>query len=387
MSDCKWCKYSVILVIINFLFLMTGISSSGILRFTSTVSFLFNIFVWFLLLVHGKIKRSTVGNVIWIWTLFVVFQTLMIPNNTVGRLMTLLESFYWVSFYFICMHWFSMIRWTDSKRDIWVLRVFFLFAAVTLYVMLTRGDKYNDNGVLIAKNVIFFPVFLTPWLTLIRNPKKKWIALGVLVLLAFFSLKRSALIIVLVGVALAFIDRGYVKGVKRASSNVFAIVLLLSIIGFLHFSPYSPLSDMQSRFENIDSDEGNGRMDIYGLVLFKFDQLSLENKVFGAGYKKVQYDLTGGNLDSSLSAHNDFVEVLYDYGYVGESLYILLFFTILFRAIKYKREGKWYAIPAFVGFFLFLIICLFSNLIIYPTYFLFLSAFWAFCENQYRLKQ
>lgn len=382
----RLCKYSLIIVIINFALLMAGLTESGILRFISTVSYLLNLSIAIVLLFSGAVRKDGLSRLVVVWGIYVLINTLFAPNNNLGRVITILESLYWVSTYLIAQYYFSFNQSIEQK-DKHILIVFYIIVALALYNMLSGTSKYNEDGVLIAKNVIFFPLLLAPWVASVQSIKSRWIAMAILILLTFFSLKRSALLIILVCFALVFFDKRDRKAKSNVSSRIIVFVLLAGIVGYLGFSPSSPLADMQTRFQDINEDEGNGRLDIYAMVTASFEKLPTENKILGAGYKQVQNSLTGGALDASLSAHNDFLEVLYDYGIVGEILFVLLLLTLLVRTIKFVRKRLWYGIPLMMTFMTTLIMCLFSNLIIYPTYFLFLVSFWAFCENQYRLKQ
>lgn len=382
----RLCKYSVILVIINFVFLMTGIATYGILRFVSTISYLFNLFLLILLLVNGKVNKNGLASVILFWAMYVLLHILFVPNHSIGRPMILLESFYWISFFFIVQYWFTAFNYSDVIWDKWILRLFYIIVGATLCSFLIGGGKYNDEGVLVARNVIFYPVLLAPWLASVNNSRKKWLAIGILLLLTFFSLKRSALIIVLITTVLVFFDKGKNNKKGRSSSEIVPFVFIIGVVGCLSIIPNSPLLDVQSRFENIEEDDGNGRLIIYASVLDKYSSFSPLKKAIGAGYKSVQYDMSGGDTDIALSAHNDYIEVLYDYGYIGELIYMYLLLFLLFRSIKYIREKKFYGVPSMIAVLSFIVMCMVSNLIIYPTYFLFLVSFWAFCENQYRLK-
>lgn len=383
----RLCKYSVILVIINFVFLMTGIATYGILRFISTISYLFNFILLIILLINGKVNINGLASVILFWAMYVLFHVLFVPNLSIGRSKTLLESFYWISFFFIIQNWLSSLNYSDVIWDKWILRIFYIIAGATLCSFLAGGEKNNDEGVLIARNVIFFPVLLAPWLASVKNSRKKWLAIGILLLLTFFSLKRSALIIVLITMVLVFFDKGGNDKKGRSSSDIVTILFIIGVVGCLSFVPNSPLADFQSRFENIEEDNGNGRLIIYASVLDRYSTFSPLKKAIGAGYKSVQHDMSGGDMDVALSAHNDYIEVLYDYGYIGELIYVYILLFLFFRSIKYIREKKFYGVPSMIAVMSFFVMCMVSNLIIYPTYFLFLVSFWAFCNYQSYLKQ
>jgi O-antigen ligase len=91
----------------------------------------------------------------------------------------------------------------------------------------------------------------------------------------------------------------------------------------------------------------------------------------GLGYNAVA-------LSSSAfsSAHNDFLEIIYDYGFIGLILYILFIIKIVKYNIILYKDSSIYAEGFSVSIILFLVISMFSHLILYQTYFFYLLIYW-----------
>ena len=132
------------------------------------------------------------------------------------------------------------------------------------------------------------------------------------------------------------------------------------------------------RLGTIRDDEGSGRGEIYMYTWNMIQSSDFVSLLFGHGYNAVSRDSI-----FELSAHTDLLEVLYDYGIVGFVLYILL----VVRLVVFSNKIKLY-LPQYFGAYvssiaLFIVISLFSHLIIFPTYFLFLCAFWGLLIGEY----
>lgn len=84
------------------------------------------------------------------------------------------------------------------------------------------------------------------------------------------------------------------------------------------------------------------------------------------------------------SAHNDILEVLYDFGLLGLLLYLIIIINLCKKAL-YGIQKKIKNYDAFAAsLVLFLVISMFSNLIIVPTYFFLLCQFWGIMINEMR---
>ena len=93
--------------------------------------------------------------------------------------------------------------------------------------------------------------------------------------------------------------------------------------------------------------------------------------LFGHGFNAVY-----GDSILQLSAHNDILETIYDYGFLGLMLYFG-FYKRLFTGLKEVRNQKPdFAAPLAVSIVITVPMTLFAHLIIYPTHFLAVCLFW-----------
>ena len=82
-----------------------------------------------------------------------------------------------------------------------------------------------------------------------------------------------------------------------------------------------------------------------------------------------------------LSAHNDFLEVLYDYGLIIFILYLALWYYVIKRLVYHIRINSIYSLPYFCSFAIFLLLSMVSHLILYASYFNYLVMFWGCMEG------
>lgn len=146
---------------------------------------------------------------------------------------------------------------------------------------------------------------------------------------------------------------------KRSIINfvpfVIAIALVLSVFAYVD----SRLGGrIYSRFteESKTTDISSGRVDIYQQTIDLVQSTNFGQLIYGHGFDAVR-------RDSGSAAHNDFLEVIYDFGVIGFAFYVLMIVR-LFMAIKRLRE-KESRLYAPLSFFMtaFLVLSLLSTLI------------------------
>lgn len=377
----KACYLSLFVIIFNFIITITAISgeTGNILRFIPFVSYVINFSLSVFLIVSGKIKKDRLTTPITLLFIINIISSIIFPSGDLGILMSLLMSTYWITTYII----FSYIinkKYDKKKIDKVILAVFYTLAFFFLFGLNSHDNSIAD--VLIGNNNIYYPLLMLPWVATLTSQKKKWVTIIILAILTVLSLKRTAIIIIVGAILVLLIMSNKSKEFKSKSVYYIAIPLSIIVIALIYM-PNSPLADVMTRFESIEDDKGNGRLDIYADVIMIFNDQTTSHKIFGSGYRHVQETLVNqSNYATQISAHNDFLEILYDYGYFGLIIYLFLHIRIIKRAMYlYKKKSK-LASPYISSYLIFLIMATFSHLIIYPTYFLLLVTFWAYSEKQ-----
>ena len=263
--------------------------------------------------------------------------------------------------------------------------VVFIIAGI-LYFMMQRGLNsaeylYENNleNIFFSANTIFYPLMLLPWILFIQNKKIISVVLIAMMILAILSSKRSALIIAGI-VFVSYIYRVLFRNKKQSGLTKLAVVvLLISATVFISRNYFSENNDyMISRLEKIQEDRGSNRLDIYDQTVSNISEFGLFEWIAGRGHNMVRTD----NVNSSVngSAHNDFLEVLYDYGLICFFMYIYLHFILINRIIFLNKTKSPYYYSYLVSYIIFFIMSMVSHLILYPSYFTFLTAFWGSLE-------
>lgn len=381
----KQCKYAIILTLFSFciiIYFMGNESQMGILRFIPLLSYLFNATISLMIFTLKGIKKDKFTFLLFAFSIIMILGAILKPNKELSILMNLLMPIYWITSYFIVSHITKHINSIKKINDR-IFIVFLVFSTLVCYALITSNIKTSLEDVLVGSNIIFFVLLLLPWIAILET-KRKWIGVITITILTILSIKRSAIIIIMGALLILLFDRNH--GQKGKSTRI--LLGTIAVIGIILIGiPDTPLDNVLTRFEALEEDGGNGRLDIYNDVINAFSKQSTLNQFFGSGYRAVQNELFKNyNYNIYISAHNDFLEVLFDYGYIGFLFYILLHIKIIKRIIMLYRSKNAYFSAYLISYFEFLIMSSVSHLIIYPSYFLFLVAFWAYSENRFKTR-
>ena len=259
-----------------------------------------------------------------------------------------------------------------------VLMYMLLFIPLTLMFIVSNilrsGLSLAPDKV--ANNNIFYLLTLLPWLMLLRNRALRLFFIMFIMTMCVYSLKRSAIFISAFCSAY-YVYHDYLKNGKRVRSLVLG--MLAVVVAILLFSYANKVSSGTAfqRIQSMEEDKGSGRliryMDVWELIK---REKSADKILLGHGYRTVE-----DQLGAHKSAHNDFLEVIYDYGVIGVILFTLMHIALI-RRVRYLSRIKSPVYPGyFISYVIFLIMSLVSHLVIYPTYFIFLTSYWGAVEG------
>ena len=179
----------------------------------------------------------------------------------------------------------------------------------------------------------YWILFLLP--VLLYTPYK-WLRYAGLVLVGavlFASFKRGGILAFGCGLFAYLFVKEILIGRKISKLMYFVIALFALATIFLVVD--NALDNLFSeRFLNIKNDGGSNRDQVWATTWQMIQQSDFENLLFGNGYNSV---LTNSPL--GLSAHNDFLECIYDYGIFGSLFYFMLHISLIrqiFRNIRLR---------------------------------------------------
>lgn len=193
----------------------------------------------------------------------------------------------------------------------------------------------NEN---IVSNMAYFFVALIPYVFLWG--KKRFMSILSLIVLLFFVIqgsKRGAIIIAALQV-LIFIYYNFMvfKSDNRIKDIVVAIIGILLIFSF-SYNLYLSNEFLIERLSGIGSDGGSGR-DVMFLNLWSnwYESNSLINYIFGFGFAStLLYSGVG------LFAHNDWFELLTNFGLLGIIIYLWVISSAFYFIIDNKNKKQY----------------------------------------------
>jgi len=249
-----------------------------------------------------------------------------------------------------------------------------LFLSVSFFCLLLvnyfAGVQIKDTYAYIES---YFLITILPLAYLLENRKISNSILFLAVVASVLSGKRTGAIACMIVLVIYVISNH-----KSIQARILAFLKLLALVACGYFVLSTLLGTrfdlLVDRMMALSDDGGSGRDQVFALVLNDFYKSGFFQTVFGHGYNSVI------NSPSSLgySAHNEFLETLYDYGLIGILLYISIFIVLWrnYRKLKDKKIKTAYMMSILI----FFINSMFSHQILYTTNIIMLCAFWGYCD-------
>lgn len=278
--------------------------------------------------------------------------------------------------YFLCLFWPLLFESTylflreDERRVSHLIWFFVVVAAFGLFFFVQSMFAY---GFSIQSNMIYFFELALPFLLLKDNKAWRNVVLILGTVAALASMKRSMMLaIALFWLVLA------VKSLLRSGRNRGLVVVYgLLIVGVVYFSfgYVNQLSGglMTERFEMEDA--SNGRESLTEETRYLLDLSTTLELWFGHGHDAVRQ-----HSSYEMSAHNEWLEILYDYGIIVLVIYFFFWVYLIKRWLFHYRTNSNYLIAYTLSICVFAVMSMVSELILYVSYFLYLVMFWAAVE-------
>ena len=209
-----------------------------------------------------------------------------------------------------------------------------------------------------------------------KNKVMRILSIIMVAIVVMLSLKRGGFLALIVGILVYF----YISqiSIKKKKFKIFGIfIALLGIIALAYFIIYineNVLSGMLfNRMEEAADNGGSGRLDIYKYFIEVIRDSSIPHLIFGRGFLGSTH--TG---KTTLTCHNDLLEMIVDYGIIGLILYISFFISLIKlckKMIKHKHE---YAPAMGTSIVIFFISSMVAHIWIYFWFLTEFTLFWGF---------
>ena len=96
-----------------------------------------------------------------------------------------------------------------------------------------------------------------------------------------------------------------------------------------------------SPLERFEDKSGSGRNQIYSFILDGIKESTIASLLLGHGfYATADFTQKSLGYNVAIVAHNDWLEVTYDFGLLGLILYLSIFFSLLKATIKSNKQNS-----------------------------------------------
>lgn len=325
----------------------------------------------------SKVLSSGICRLVILFLVICLISTFLYGNPDIQLEKQIVFIAYWEASFLL----FYLLSYNDTDT-VGESKNFFLILAVPVSIIILmsnvlRGSMAYDVSRM-GNNMIFYLLTLLPWFMLSGNRLLRLVCVLFVLMMSVITLKRSAMAVSVICASI-FIYTEFVKGNdSKLKSAMLCIIMLVAVVGLFFYSNSASEGAAVERVEDLEEDEGSGRIERYKDVLRLIrDEENRGKLIFGHGYRTVET-----SLGESSSAHNDFLEVLYDFGLLGLIAYSLIHISLIKRILFLKRNNISYTGGYLMSYVVFLIMSMVSHLIIYPTYFVFLASYWGTIEGE-----
>lgn len=314
---------------------------------------------------------------VFIFLVRVIIDPITDSGNINSKIVSALQALLLPAF---LLFFYSISQKFDVKKIFSYFSFLLLIAlSCTYFYIFFFRNEFAYLNVFASLNSSYYLLLLLPCALIDSSkPVYKLIAIILVSLIVFSSMKRGGIIALILGLILYYVVKKFCirRNSVRTGRLLFSVISIVLIVAIMIFAliQFDAIAGgfMSSRFESIADDEGSGRLGLYREVIDKIQDFDLLPFLFGHGKLAVAKVTSYG-----LSAHNDFLEILYDYGFLLFICYVVFHFCLIFKISKLIRLKSVYApvmVMSYVNFFIFSMV---SHVFLF-SYFLFSLMLWGF---------
>ncbi len=321
----------------------------------------------------GKLRLTSLGHLLMLFAVYITLQTVCTAEvkNNIYYINLSLAAVIWIIIYF---SWFGVFNGVRD-RDL-ALRKFTIICFIYCSALFLINYVVSTSIGLIGYHYIEVNFLLTlfPFITLLKNKRFMIILTISTAILILISAKRASSVAFVITLFFYMLFYGKSPVSKVRSVFIFSAISILSLLLIDAIFPDN-FDYMLHRFTEIESDGGSGRDESYTSLAIGFFEQNPVKILFGGGFNYVKI----AELNNGYSAHNDFLEVAYDYGLIGLFMYLGIYFNLInISRNKYLDRNK--KIACKLSIIIFFILSMISHLVLYATTIIWLVALWAYLE-------
>lgn len=239
---------------------------------------------------------------------------------------------------------------------------FFTFYAVAFIFFIGRRRVLTgsfDTTMMVANS--YYALTLLPIILVYTKERYTFIPFVITFMVILMSGKRAGMLAVGMMVFLFYFEFSSKKVRKSIQNTAILIIIIIAAYFIYNFFEQRFNLDMISRLEELSEDGGSGRDVRWRRIIYGISNASPIEFLFGHGFKTTSRYVGG-------DAHNDFLQVFFEYGFFAFILYISFYISLIRVSIKMLRTKYPYARHFLVSVIAALFLAMFSFFIIEPRY-------------------
>lgn len=247
-------------------------------------------------------------------------------------------------------------------------------------------------------SILFQPYYLICLLPLILIRRDKLVVqsiyiryakmymIVVVAILVLFSSKRGGFIALIFGLLIYYATIIFVAVEKKHRRTYIKNTIIILAIGIIALVVVSAVGDLSifDRLAKIEwsSSGTSGRLDIWAEILNQYSKGTIIQKLFGWGYNAT-YNYTTINV----AGHNDYINNLFDYGFVSIALQVILIIGLIVYYFKLAKQKSSMAPALGYSLAVFLVLSMVSGVLTVSTISMFLGYTWGLVLGNSRKEQ
>ena len=248
--------------------------------------------------------------------------------------------------------------------------VIFALGFIQTYEIQILYSQNDDNRF----SALYLYLFLLPIFLCAKNVVLKICGIVLVAGCMVFSLKRGGAISFSIAFFFYYLVYSYCSKTKIKIKNLLYIIAIIVLINFIATTfLQSYVDDLVLRLNSIKEDEGSNRFAVYEVTWKMISDSDLVSFLFGHGW-----DILKKQSPLGLSAHNDFLEILYDCGLFAFCIYLYLVFKLFKTMFVLIRNKSEYAGPFTFSVITFLVNSTIAHIIIYPNNLYAMAIVWGY---------
>ncbi len=231
-------------------------------------------------------------------------------------------------------------KYKEKHLTVLIIGMFIYYCYKFIEVAIVSNEAHDETTVL---NLIYRVIVFIPILNMMNSKWLKNVTMGIIFILTVVSMKRGALIVLPVMLlAGSLLDRTRKKNIiKTIVSFVAIVVFAILVIQIVNNLTGGFLAERFS-WESLSS--GSSRSDKYAAAIEEISNRNILQFMLGVGSGP-----RGG-------VHNEILEFLVTFGFIGFCTYAALFISMLRRLVAlYKEKSQYAAVYGMIFVFIFMV--------------------------------